>query len=363
MVVAVKQVRALHRRILDNLSTTVLLFDGDLRLHYVNPAGEMQFAISARHLLGRSADALLPHSELNRALCAALRSGHPFTEREVQIALDGAHPVTMDVTVMVFAEHDTTRELLVELVQVDRQLRISRDEQLVAQQQATRELLRGLSHEVKNPLGGLRGAAQLLERELHDEQLREYTQVIISEADRLRALVDRMLGPNTLPRRRRINIHEVLERVRNLVKAEVAQGLHVYRDYDPSIPELEVAADQLVQVVLNIVRNAVQAINGCGTITLRTRVLRQHTIGQQQHRLVLRVEVIDDGPGIPADIKERIFYPLVTGRAQGSGLGLSIAQSLIQQHGGIVECASQPGRTVFSILLPLLGKTVSRGAT
>lgn len=359
MVVAVKQNRELHQRILDNLSTTVLLFDQGLRLRYVNPAGEMLFAISARHLLGQSTAELLPHTDLNRALREAADTGHPFTEREVQVHLNGGRRVTVDITVMVLDEQTQTRELLVELVQVDRQLRISRDERLVAQQQATRELLRGLSHEVKNPLGGLRGAAQLLERELHDEQLKEYTQVIISEADRLQALVDRMLGPNALPRRRSINIHEVLEHVRNLVKAEARDGLRIHRDYDPSIPNLEADADQLIQAVLNIVRNAVQALSGRGNITLRTRIMRMYTIGQHKHKLVLSIEIIDDGPGIPAEIMERVFYPLVTGRAEGTGLGLSIAQSLIQQHGGIVECNSRPGRTVFAILLPLLDETAS----
>lgn len=354
-----KQTRELYPRILDNLSTTVLLFDDGLRLRYVNPAGEMLFAISARHLLGQSTAELLPHTDLNRALHDAMKTGHPFTEREIQLHLNGDRPITVDVTVMVFDEHAHARALLVELVQVDRQLRITRDEHLMAQQQATRELLRGLSHEVKNPLGGLRGAAQLLERELNDEGLKEYTQVIISEADRLQALVDRMLGPNTLPRRGTVNIHEVLEHVRNLVRAEVPEGLRVHRDYDPSIPEMQADADQLVQVVLNIVRNAVQALDGQGNITLRTRVMRQYTIGQHKHRLVLSIEVIDDGPGIPADIMERVFYPLVTGRAEGTGLGLSIAQSLTQQHSGIVECNSRPGRTVFAILLPLLTATVS----
>jgi len=343
----------LDERILDNLATAVLLFDSGLRLRFVNPAAEMLFAASAPHLLGLRAAELMPNAALAEDLASAMSSGHPFTEREVVLQLNGSRRLTVDVTVMPLADSGQHGELLVELVQVDRQLRISRDEALLAQQQTTRELLRGLSHEIKNPLGGLRGAAQLLERELEDEGLKEYTQVIISEADRLQALVDRMLGPNALPRRGPVNIHELLEHVRNLVLAEAGPAIVVHRDYDPSIPDMVADRDQLVQALLNIIRNAVQAVGDKGTVTLRTRVLRQFTIGHTRHRLVACIEIIDNGPGIPAEILERVFYPLVTGRAEGTGLGLAIAQSLIQQHGGLIECTSRPGRTVFSILLPL----------
>jgi two-component system nitrogen regulation sensor histidine kinase GlnL len=245
------------------------------------------------------------------------------------------------------------RELMVELNRLDRLLRISRDESLLAQQKATRELLRGLAHEVKNPLGGLRGAAQLLEKELHDESLKDYTRVIIEEADRLQTLVNRILGPNSMPRKQSTNIHEVLERVRSLMLAEKHNNLTIVRDYDPSIPNLMVDPDQLIQAVLNIVRNACQALDGNGQIILRTRVLRKFTIGNQNHRLVACISIIDNGPGIPPELKEQIFFPMITGRAEGTGLGLSIAQSLIHQHHGLIEHDSEPGKTVFSIILPL----------
>jgi two-component system nitrogen regulation sensor histidine kinase GlnL len=242
--------------------------------------------------------------------------------------------------------------LLVELTPLDRQLRISREENLLAQQSVSRALTRNLAHEIKNPLGGLRGAAQLLERELADPALKEYTSIIIGEADRLQNLVDRMLGPNSIPRKREINVHQVVERVRQLVAAEVPSRVRLIRDYDPSIPPLVGDPDQLIQAVLNIVRNAMQAVGKEGDITLRTRTLRQFTIGHVRHKLVIKIDIVDTGPGIPAEIMEQIFYPMVSGRPGGTGLGLSIAQTIISQHGGLIECTSEPGNTCFSLLLP-----------
>jgi two-component system nitrogen regulation sensor histidine kinase GlnL len=261
--------------------------------------------------------------------------------------------ITVDCTVSALLERETVVELLVELRQVDRQLRINREESLLAQQNTARALVRNLAHEIKNPLGGLRGAAQLLEREFQDDSLKEYTRIIIGEADRLRNLVDRMLGPTHPPMYSRINIHEVLERVRSLVAAECGPGLRIERDYDPSIPPVTGDSDQLIQALLNIVRNAVQALENQGLIILRTRVRRQYTIGHQRHKLVACLEVIDNGPGIPKERLQEIFYPMISGRPQGTGLGLSIAQNLVNQHGGLIECRSRPGETVFTVLLPL----------
>ena len=258
------------------------------------------------------------------------------------------------MTISALAGQNSEPEILLELTSLDRLLRITRDEILYSQQNATKELLRGLAHEVKNPLGGLRGAAQLLERELDSFELKEYTRVIIDEADRLQNLVDRLLGPNSVPKKRAVNIHEVLERVRSLVLVEITHGLKIRRDYDTSLPELIADPDMLIQATLNIVRNASQALHQKGEITLRTRIERNHTIGHQRYRLVLKVDIIDNGPGIDEAFKEKIFFPMISGRAEGSGLGLSIAQSLIQQHSGIIECHSQPGYTCFSILLPIL---------
>ena len=346
----------LQRKVFENLSTTVMLLGEDLRIRCLNPAGEVLLELSNRQVVGRPFVELVGSTRLTTEFFAeALETGHPFTDRELSLVMPGARPVTVDCTVTPLIESGHATSLLVEMQQVDRHLRITREEALLNQQQATRTLVRGLAHEGKNPLGGLRGAAQLLERELDDPALKEYTAIIIGEADRLQKLVDQLLGPHTLPRRRTINIHEVLERVRSLVLAEAPDTLRVYRDYDPSMPELNADPDQLIQAVLNIVRNAVQALEARGEITLRTRPIRRFTIGQKCHRVVVRVDIIDNGPGILEEIRESIFYPMVTGRPDGTGLGLSIAQFLINQHGGIVECESSPGKTVFSLYLPLEG--------
>ena len=344
----------INQRVLDTLHSVVLLFGDDLRLRYINPAGEMMFAVSARHLLGLQLNELLHlDEEMQRALHEVLETGHPFTKHEQKVVLLAQQEITVDMIVTALHDGQNEHELMVEMNRLDRLLRITRDESLQAQQKATRELLRGLAHEVKNPLGGLRGAAQLLEKELHDESLKDYTRVIIEEADRLQKLVNRILGPNIMPRKRSTNIHEVLERVRSLMLAEEHSKLVIQRDYDPSIPNIMADPDQLIQAVLNIVRNACQALDGNGKIILRTRVLRKFTIGHQNHRLVACIRIIDNGPGIPTELKEQIFFPMITGRAEGTGLGLSIAQSLIHQHHGLIECDSERGETIFSIMLPL----------
>jgi len=239
--------------------------------------------------------------------------------------------------------------LLAELRPIEEQLRYAREERLVSEQQANRELIRNLAHEIKNPLGGLRGSAQLLERELERVELREYTQVIIKEADRLQALMDRMLTPHRAPHIEPMSIHEVLERVRSLVKAEF--GIEIHRDYDPSLPDMLGDREQLIQAVLNIARNAAQA--GARNVTFKTRALRQITILRHRYRLALELQVSDDGPGVPEGIQDRIFNPLVSGREGGSGLGLSLAQTFVQYHHGVIEFESRPGRTIFKILLPL----------
>jgi len=344
----------IEQRIVEQIGTAVLLFDADLHLLYINPAGEMLFAVSARHVVGQRAKNLLPclGAEFEIKLRAALEQGQAFTEREVLLTLSDGRHVTVDCSVDPMHPFGAPAELLVELHQVDRHLRISREEQLLSQQKATRALIRGLAHEIKNPLGGLRGAAQLLEQDLPDPSLREYTRIIIDEADRLQSLLNRMLGPNHVARRRDVNIHQILERVLNLVLAE-SGGLEVQRDYDPSIPFLLADPDQLIQAILNIARNGAQAVGQKGRLILRTRVLRQFTIGNTRHRLVLQVEVEDNGGGVPRDMQERIFLPMVSGAKGGTGLGLTIAQDLINQHGGLIECRSTEGETVFSVYLPL----------
>ena len=344
-------------RVLENLNTVVLLFDQDLRLRYMNPAAEMMFEVSARHMLGQEAGSMVqcPGGLVVNKLKRAMQLGHTITEREVPIPLPEDRMITVDCTVIPLSRRDGDSGLLMELQQIDRQLRISREELLITQHQATRDLVRGLAHEIKNPLGGLRGAAQLLEAELPDPSLREYTQIIIDEADRLQVLLDRMLGPNRLPELSEVNIHTLLERVRQLVLVESGAWMEIDRDYDPSIPELNLDSDRIIQALLNIVRNAARAVGteGHGRILLRTRILRQFTIGHRRHRLVVQIDVQDNGPGISDAIREKLFYPMATATAEGQGLGLSIAQSLINLHGGLVECQSKPGRTTFSVLLPV----------
>ncbi len=342
------------QRILDNLTTAVLSFDGDLRLAYINPAGEMLFEVSSKKVVGQPLTALLPHSlRLAKTLKQTLNSRHPFTARGVRLLLPGARTITVDCTVTPLPDGARGDELLVELTQIDRLLRLARDESRLDRQAANRAVIRGLAHEIKNPLGGLRGAAQLLEQELSGNELKEYTRIIIHEADRLRNLVDRMIGPHRLPKHEPMNVHEVLEHVRKLMLVEVPVGLGIERNYDPSLPSILGDREQLIQAVLNIVRNSVQAMDGQGVVRLRTRIERSLTIGNKRHRLALRVEVEDNGPGIPETLQEHIFYPMVTGRADGTGLGLSIAQDIINRHGGLIEFTSRPRQTVFTLYLPL----------
>jgi two-component system nitrogen regulation sensor histidine kinase GlnL len=344
---------AFYRRILDNLADAVLLFDQHLCLSYINMPGEMLFAVSARQVLGARAHNvfLLSDSVTEEDLLRVIDTGASLTKRNVTLNVQ-PQPVTVNV-ILTPALDETAPRVLVEVQQVDRHLRISMEEQLMSQQNAARMLLRGLAHEIKNPLGGLRGAAQLLHAELRGEELREYTRIIIDESDRLQLLVDRMLEPNKPPQMSLVNVHRILERVRQLVQVEAPPKVYIVRDYDPSIPPVLGDSDQLIQAILNIIRNAAQAVGKEGTITIRTRIHRQVTLGNRRHALAAKIDIVDDGPGIKPELLGQIFYPMVTGRAEGTGLGLSIAQSLISQHGGLVECASAPGNTVFSIYLPL----------
>ncbi|WP_089727702.1 nitrogen regulation protein NR(II) [Candidatus Thiosymbion oneisti] len=345
----------LEQKVLEHLVTAVLLFDGDLCLTYINPAGEMLLQASAHHVLGQSIGTLMPWPEcsMEQRLRDALSIRRPVTEREVTIPLSGDRTVRVNCTVLPLHQSDASSEALVELCQVDRHLRIVREEHLISQHQAAQALIRGLAHEIKNPLGGLRGAAQLLEQELPDESFREHTRVIIDEVDRLRKLIDEMLGPNLIPKRQYVNIHQVLEHVCGLLSAEYPAGPVIIRDYDPSIPDFRADPDRLIQAVLNLARNAIAAAGPDGQVELRTRVLRRFTIGNKSHRLVMQVEVIDDGEGIAPDLLDRIFLPMVSERPGGTGLGLPIAQELINQHGGLIECESRPGKTRFFIYLPL----------
>ena len=349
---------ALHRLLLDNLTTATLLLNSQLCLEYMNPAAEMLLAISGQRSHGQFISDLFTESpEALSSLRQAVEQAHPFNKREAVLTSVTGQTLTVDYAVTpLFSKGETL--LLLEVHPRDRLLRITKEEAQLSKQETTKLLVRGLAHEIKNPLGGIRGAAQLLSRELPNEDLKDYTNVIIEEADRLRNLVDRMLGSNKLPQLRVTNIHEVLEHVCSLVGAETQGSIPLIRDYDPSIPDLLLDREQMIQAVLNIVRNAMQAIAAhnelrLGCITLRTRTLRQFTIGHTRHRLVCKVEIIDNGPGIPAELQDTIFYPMVSGRPDGTGLGLAITQNIISQHQGLVECESHPGHTVFSLFLPL----------
>jgi two-component system nitrogen regulation sensor histidine kinase GlnL len=345
---------------LDLLSSAVLLLDDRLAIHYLNPAAENLLEISHKVFFGcRLEDVIECPAKLLAALASVREHGWSYSGQNVELRLAGGDVLQLNCTVN--PVEAASVGLLIELWPIDQQLRATREERLVEQQQASRELIRNLVHEIKNPLGGIRGAAQLLERELANPGLHEYTQVIIKEADRLQELMRRLLSPHRPMQPGPVNIHEILERVRSLLTAEFPGILAVRRDYDTSLPELVGDREQLIQVFLNIARNAAQAItrqagrgpSGQGQITLRTRAARQVTLFKRRHRLALEVHVIDDGPGIAEEIRERMFYPLVSGRAGGSGLGLTLAQSFVQQHQGTIECVSRPGHTCFMILLPL----------
>jgi two-component system nitrogen regulation sensor histidine kinase GlnL len=339
--------------VIDGQTTAVVALDESLRVSILNFAAEGIFEVSRRLVLGEPLVEAVPHfAPQELRLRQALDTMTGFIEREIKLVRSGGLAVTVDLTVTPFVVGKRPG-LLMEMQPVDRHQRIARDGTLQTQFDASRELIRGLAHEIKNPLGGIRGAAQLMEHEFPDSQHREYTRVIIREVDRLQNLVNRMLGPNRAPEKALINIHEVLEHVRQLVQAEAPAAVQVLRDYDPSIPEVIIDREQMIQAVLNVLRNALHAVDGRGAITLRTRTRRQLTVGGARHKLMVQIDIEDNGCGVPPDMIEKIFYPMVTTRADGTGLGLPLSQYLVHSHGGLIECRSRPGCTVFSIFLPI----------
>lgn len=350
----------LHRRLLDNLSTGVVVFDEELRLIYMNLAAESSLAISGRQVQDLWIGEVFLNSEQDVSdINNAINSHHSFTRRKTELQVIHGQVINVDYTITPLVDMADAR-VLMEIQPINYAERISKEEALVSTHETTRELVRGLAHEIKNPLGGIRGAAQLLARELPDSDLTDYTNVIIEEADRLHKLVDRLVGSRKAAELKPINIHEVLERVRNLIEAEVIdKPIRISRNYDPSIPNVMADSEQLIQALLNIARNAMQALetpnvrHDIGTIELITRIQRNVTIGAAFHRLAARIDVIDNGPGIPPELIDSIFYPMISGRAEGTGLGLSITHSIINQHKGMIKCSSVPGRTCFSILIPV----------
>jgi two-component system nitrogen regulation sensor histidine kinase GlnL len=343
---------------LDLLATPIAVVSVAGHIRFVNAAFEDVTGQSRRILNGlRLSEQFADAKPLLNALGGA--RAQEFAALRYEALLRRPHHQDALPVHVIVAPSDQADEVIVELLPVEQQTRQEKEERLLEQTQANKELIRNLAHEIKNPLGGIRGAAQLLEMDLESRELKEYTRVIIHEADRLQTLVDRLLAPHRKPHVvSDVNIHEVCERVRSLILAEFPRGLKVRRDYDISIPEFRGDREQLIQAVLNIAHNGAQALHeriaeGDAEIVLRTRILRQVTFGKQRYRLALELHVMDNGPGIPEAIKDRIFFPLVSGREGGSGLGLTLAQTFVQQHHGLIECESEPGRTDFKILIPL----------
>jgi two-component system nitrogen regulation sensor histidine kinase GlnL len=345
-------------RILDGLSTSVLIADQEHGLLYLNVAAETLFGVSRNQARGRALkDFLEDATALQAVIDRAVETWRPFSRRELAIKpIYGDGELIVDCTVAPFDEAGTQSAVLVEISDATQHQRITRETALLTQIGGSRAMIRQLAHEIKNPLGGLRGAAQLLARQLGDASMREYTSVIISEADRLVALVDALLGPGHAPRKELVNIHELLQHIGHLLAADAAEGVTVERDYDPSLPPLRIDRNLIIQAMLNLGRNAMQAIaqnpNRSGRIVLRTRALTNVNIGARRHRLVASVQFEDNGPGVPEELRETLFYPLVTGRSNGTGLGLAIAQDLVSRHDGLIEFQSRPGQTIFTILLP-----------
>jgi two-component system, NtrC family, nitrogen regulation sensor histidine kinase GlnL len=344
--------------LLDALSTGIIMLDAHLCPIYANVAAQDLLAFSLNKARGRPfGDFLHDAHGLISILRRSIETGEGFADRELTVRPAGAPRDlrTLDVTITPLEGQITGTHLLLELADTTQRKRISRENDLLARLDGSRLMIKQLAHEIKNPLGGLRGAAQLLERELQQASLKEYTQVIIGEADRLAALVDSMAGPNRLPQKANINVHEICEHVYHLLRAEARPGVCIDRDYDPSLPDALLDRNQMIQALLNVARNALQAVGQeqSGKVLFRTRASSNVSIGSARHRLVASLEIEDNGPGVPDGLRSSIFYPLVTGRANGSGLGLAVAQELVTRNGGLIEFESEPGRTVFTLLLPL----------
>jgi two-component system nitrogen regulation sensor histidine kinase GlnL len=349
--------------LLDSLVTSVFLLDRELQVTYLNAAAQTLLGLSPNQALGRRiTDAVRGAESLLPLFQRARQGGEGVVQRELAWPASGGVDRILDCAVTEVALGGEATGLLLEIEDITQHRRLTRENALLAQLGGSRLMVRQLAHEIKNPLGGLRGAAQLLERELLDPALREYTRVIISEADRLANLLDSMLGPGRPPAKQLVSVHELLERVYRLLRSEAHEEVAIERDYDPSLPAIQVDPNHIIQAMLNLGRNAIQALSGGGRegsgvsaprLTLRTRVATNVGIGGRRHRLVASIQFEDNGPGVPVEIRDTIFYPLVSGRSDGSGLGLGIAQDLVSRHGGLIEFDSTPGRTIFVIYLPM----------
>ena len=339
----------------DNLTTAVLLLDHSLNVIQLNQSAESLFDLSEKRAINKKLSSLVPGwRHFEPLLADALRKGQMYTQRQAQIELIGGESLTVDLTVSSISE-PSEAAVIVEVTALDRYLRIDRDNLHREHQEGTQQMVRGLAHEIKNPLGGIRGSAQLLHQELQSHELKEYTSIIIEETDRLKTLVDRLLGPNKPSELRPSNIHEILERARKLIELESDFSIALNRDYDPSIPDIWIDPDLLFQALLNILRNAMQSLSKTSNPTIKviTRTERQFTIATVRHRNVLKIDIIDNGPGVPVELRDNLFLPMITGRPDGTGLGLSVSHAIVHRHGGIIEFNSEPGRTQFTIIIPL----------
>jgi len=356
---------SIYQSLLDHETTAIVLIDNFLRVNYLNNAAETLLLTSLNQAKDRNIGDILICPELNDIdLLHALNQGQPYIKRASTLLISGEE-ISIDCTVTPFDQDG--RHLVIEILPQDRWNRIYREENLIEQQAISRSLVRAFAHEIKNPLGGIRGAAQLLAGELSDQGLREYTDVIIAESDRLRNLVDQMLGPNKPFALIATNIHQVLERVKHLIESESQNTISVCRDYDPSIPELPGNQEQLIQAILNIAKNAVQSLMSDNSIIekkicMSTRTARQLTIGNKRHKVVCQIDITDNGPGIDETLSDSIFYPMISNKSEGSGLGLTIAQNIINQHGGLIEFKSRPTETCFTIFLPFYPNGDANGA-
>lgn len=331
------------------------MLDDNLFIRKLNPAAENLLGISSYRAVDKP---LLPlvddDKEFRDVLQRVIETGDSYAS-ELRLGPTEVHAQhrVVDCRVSQQTAEAGNTTILIEMTDVTRRCKISRENTLIVQHGAGRRMVRQLAHEIKNPLGGLRGAAQLLNRQLESDEQREYTRVIISEADRLASLVDTLLGPGGPPNKAFVNIHEILEYVVRLIQPEIGEKLVICRDYDAGLPLINLDRDQIIQALLNIVRNAAAALEGHGRITLRSRAIMNFTIGETRHRVVASIEIEDDGPGIAPELQDSVFYPLVTGRPDGTGLGLPLAQELLSRHGGLIEFETRPGQTIFLIRIPL----------
>ena len=342
---------------MEDLATAIVVCDSELKIKYINPSSEILFELSHGQVVNEKISIFFEDTKFfKEALKQAKNKQSSFREHEYFIKTKQKKTICVSFTITPIDHKDY--DFIVEFIQMDQQLRIAREERMFIQQQANSELLRNLAHEIRNPLGGLRGAAQLLEKELKEKSLKEYTQIVINEADRLQNLMNKLLTPHQLPVYKKTNIHEVLERVRSLILSEFPENLNLTRDYDISLPEFIGDREKLIQAVLNVARNGVQAMFNEGSsekmnLNFVTRAESQIVFHKKKHTTAIRLDIVDNGPGINNELLDKIFYPLVSGKESGSGLGLSLAQNFITQHNGMIDCSSIPGKTKFSIILPI----------